>query len=147
MALPFPKNTLIPLFNAGSDTGKFVTAIITKYDAHPLGKRIIGTTAYYTPDDMLRTFSEVTGQTVDYAQVSEEVFKGFFPEFMAQEVFESFILIRDWAYYGSGAHELLKESLQVRRRRKYQTSDFRLTAIYLIDSGYQTHEFQGISRE
>lgn len=117
--MPLPGNTPIPLFNAGSDTGKFVTAIISKYDAQPLGKRILGTTGYHTPDEMLRTFTEVTGHATNYAQISEEVFKGFFPEFMALEMLENIIFIRDWEYYGPGAQEVLKESLQVRNNSKY----------------------------
>lgn len=112
--MPFPGNTPIPLFEAGADTGKFVAAILSKYGDQPLGKNILGATDWYTPDDMMRIFSEVTGQTANYAQVPEEVFKSFFPEFMAQEMLETFILIRDWSYYGPRAREELKESLKVR---------------------------------
>jgi uncharacterized protein YbjT (DUF2867 family) len=113
MALPFAKNTPIPLFESGSDTGKFVTAILAKYDAQPLGKRILGATDWYTPDDIIRTYSEVTGQAATYTEVSSEVFKGFFPGHMGQELLETFILIKDWEYYGPGSHEKLKESLEI----------------------------------
>lgn len=117
--MPIPGNTGIPLFNAGSDTGKFVTAIISKYDAQPLGKRILGATSYSTPDEILQTFTEATGHATNYVQISEEVFKSFFPEFMALEMLENMHLIRDWAYYGPGAQEALKESLQVRKNSRY----------------------------
>lgn len=117
--MPVPANTRIPLFNAESDTGKFVTAILSKYDDQPLGKRILGTTSYSTPDEILRAFTEVTGHATNYVQISDEIFKSFFPEFMAQEMLENMLLIRDWEYYGPGSQEVLRESLQVRKNSKY----------------------------
>lgn len=115
MAMPFPGNTPIPLFDAGSDTGKFVAATLSSNYPKPSGKHILGATGWYTPDEMMSTFSEVTGNATKFSQVPEDVFKGFFPEFMAQETLENFILIRDFAYYGPGAREGLEESLKVWR--------------------------------
>lgn len=106
-------DTKIPLLDVADDTGKFVAGIILN-QAELVGKDIYGATGWYTPSDMVNTIQEVTGQKTTYQQVSDETFQSFLPEAIAEELKETFMLIRDYAYYGPGGDKNVAESLKVR---------------------------------
>ncbi|KAF4983963.1 hypothetical protein FZEAL_755 [Fusarium zealandicum] len=99
----------VPLFEAGSDTGKFVKAAI-KHRSDVLGKRIYAATDYYTPSRLISEFSEVIGKPASYSQVPTEAFKSFLPPSIAEEMTENMLLLEDPGYY-AGAD--LEESLSL----------------------------------
>lgn len=79
-------------------TGKYVKAII-KNRERLNGARIYGAVDYYTAERVLAELEEVTGKKTNYVQVSAETYKGFFPEFMAQEMLENHLFIEEPGYY------------------------------------------------
>ncbi|KAH8152588.1 uncharacterized protein LAJ45_03429 [Morchella importuna] len=113
LAFTFPGDTEVPLFEASADTGKFIAAILSSDYAKPRGKQVLGASGWFTPNEIITTFEEVTGQPAKYVQLPEEVFRGFLPEAFATEMLENFALIRDYQYYGPNAKESLEESLKI----------------------------------
>ena len=101
----------MPLFDT-DDTGKFVAGIMLQA-SKPLGHRVFGATDWYTPDEIVSTVTKVSGKTTKYQAVSDETFKSFLPPQIAEEMAETFIFIRDYAYYGPGAEQGLTDSLKV----------------------------------
>lgn len=102
----------IPLFDASEDTGKFVAGILL-HQPELLGKDVYGATGWYTPTDIANTIGEVSGKKTTYQQVPDETFQSFLPEAIAEELKETFMLMRDYAYYGPGGDKILAESLKV----------------------------------
>ena len=101
----------MPCFDT-DDTGKFVAGILLQ-PSKLLGQRIFGATDWYTPQQIVSTFEKVSGKKATYQALPDEVFKSFLPPVMAEELVETLIFMRDYAYYGPGAEQGLKESLQV----------------------------------
>lgn len=104
-------DTPIPLFDAASDTGKFVNAILLHPDKL-VGKTMIGATAFYTPTEIAEAFSELSGRKVSYVQLPDETFKSFLPPPMAEDLTEMMILIREYGYYGKDGAKQLEWSSQ-----------------------------------
>ncbi|KAA6416036.1 MAG: hypothetical protein FRX48_00755 [Lasallia pustulata] len=113
-ALPIPPNSPMPLFDTGSDTGKFVKAILLNREKC-LGKNVLGATDYYTPEQIVEQFKEVkpkAGHGATYAELPPEVYKGFLakaglPEFAQEELLQNMQLMPQFGYYGGAS---LKES-------------------------------------
>ncbi|KAI4200251.1 MAG: hypothetical protein LQ346_002407 [Caloplaca aetnensis] len=104
-------DTKMPLFDAADDTGKFVAGILL-HQPELLGKDIYGASGWYTPTEIVNTIQEVSGQKTTYQQVSDETFQSFLPEAIGEELKETFMLMRDYAYYGPGGDKILAESLK-----------------------------------
>lgn len=64
-----------------------------------LGKQILAAADYYTPDQILSEFEEVTGNKTSYMQLDPEMFKSFLPAAMADEMLENHLFIEDPGYY------------------------------------------------
>lgn len=114
LALPIPSRTQIPLFDAGADTGKFVKAILLHRE-EVLGKRVLAATDYYTLDEIVGGFNDVTkeGVTAKVVTVSEAEFKdalGQMPEKGKAEMYENMAFMTDYGYYGK---DPLEESHKV----------------------------------
>lgn len=101
----------MPLFDT-DDTGKFIAGILLQ-PSKLLGQCIFGATDWYTPQQIISTFEKVSGKKATYQALPDEVFKSFLPPVMAEELTETLIFMRDYAYYGPGAEQGLKNSLQV----------------------------------
>ncbi|CAF9908889.1 MAG: hypothetical protein HETSPECPRED_008760 [Heterodermia speciosa] len=101
----------MPLFDA-DDTGKFVSGILLQ-SSKLLGQRVFGATDWYTPDQVVSTIEKVSGKKATYQALPDEVFKGFLPPLMAEELTETLIFMREYAYYGPEAEEGVKQSLQI----------------------------------
>lgn len=105
-ALPIPANSPMPLFATGSDTGKFVKAILLNREKC-LGKHVLGATDYYTPEQIVEQFKEVkpnAGRGATYAELPPEVFKGFLgktgmPEPVQEEMLQNMQLMPQFGYY------------------------------------------------
>lgn len=114
LAFPIPPHTPIPLINAEADTGKFIKGILLHRE-ELLGKRVLAATDYYTLDEIVREFNEVTkeGVTAKTVTVSEKEFKdamGQMPEKGKVEFYENMVFMTDYGYYGK---ESLEESHKV----------------------------------
>ncbi|KAF5025446.1 hypothetical protein F66182_2469 [Fusarium sp. NRRL 66182] len=99
----------VPIFDVNADTGKFVKAAI-KHFPDTLNKRIYAATDYYTPNQIISEFNQVTGKSATFSQVPADIFKTFLPAAIAEEMTENMLLLEDPGYYG-GAD--LKESLSL----------------------------------
>ena len=121
LALPIPSTAPIPLFDTADDTGKFVKGILLNREK-ALGKRIYGTTDYYTVDQITQQFKEQypeAGKDAKSVELPHDVFKGIMAKagrggHVAEEMLQNMRLMSEFGYYG-GAD--LKESHSV----SYQT--------------------------
>jgi uncharacterized protein YbjT (DUF2867 family) len=95
-----PGNTPVPFIDI-TDTGKWVAAVLSKPDTYA-GKFFAAAADLYTPDEIAAVISKVTGKTVTHAQLPDEVVKGFFPEAFREQLYEMWVLNRDYGYFGEG---------------------------------------------
>ncbi|EKG19207.1 NmrA-like protein [Macrophomina phaseolina MS6] len=107
LSYPVSSKAKFPLVDVAEDTGKFVKAIIKNRD-RLLGGRVYGAAGYYTPEQILADYEEVTGKKTRYVQVSNEQYQKFLPEAVAEEMLENHLFMEDPGYY-NGAD--LDESL------------------------------------
>lgn len=92
-------STKYPLIDI-TDTGKWVGAVLADPEKYA-GKRFAAAERCYTWEEMARILSSVTGKTVVHQKVPDDVFKGFMPEAMRDQLFEMWTLCRDYGYYGA----------------------------------------------
>ena len=119
LALPMHPETPIPCIDVAADTGKFVKGILTQRDKL-LGKQVYASAAYYTPKEIVATFSELypeAGKRAKFVQVSKDDYIGALagtgmPEKAAEELYENMVFMYEFGYYGKAS---LDESLAVRR--------------------------------
>ncbi|KAL8915322.1 MAG: hypothetical protein Q9171_000192 [Xanthocarpia ochracea] len=104
-------DTKIPLFDAANDTGKFAAGILLN-PSELLNKEVYAATGWYTPTDIVNAIEKFSGKKTTYHQVPDETFKTFFPEAIGEEMMETFMLVRDYAYYGPGGDKGVAESLK-----------------------------------
>jgi uncharacterized protein YbjT (DUF2867 family) len=92
-------DTKVPLIDI-TDTGKWVGAILAEPEKYA-GKFLAAAEGLYTWPEACEVISKVTGKTVVYQQLPDEVFKGFLPPGMSDALLEMWVLNRDYGYYGS----------------------------------------------
>jgi NmrA-like family len=63
------------------------------------GKQILEATDYYTPEEIVSTFSKVTGKKAVFTQVSPDQYKASLPEAVALEYLENQLFVEDPGYY------------------------------------------------
>lgn len=122
LALPMPPDTPIPCLDAGDDTGKFVKGILTHRDA-TLGKRILASTDYYTPAQIISLFKELypkAGANAKVVQPSKDEYKAALaaagmPPKAQEELYENMAFMNEFGYYGKSSleesHSILDENL------------------------------------
>ncbi|KAL8709166.1 MAG: hypothetical protein Q9220_006046 [cf. Caloplaca sp. 1 TL-2023] len=104
-------DTKIPLFAAADDAGKFVAGILLNQPAL-LGKDIYGATGWFTPTEIVAAIEKVTGRKTTFNELPDKVFESFLPKAIGEELMETFMLVRDYAYYGPGGDKIVEESLK-----------------------------------
>lgn len=92
------KTTRVPLFDPVDDTGSFALAALLEGDA-ALGKRITASSGWLTPDEVLATYSKVTGRKTVLNTIPVEVFKKFLPPAMADDLAGNMQLILSPGYF------------------------------------------------
>ena len=102
--------TKLPLFDAGTDTGKYVAGILSQDPERVNGLQVKTASQWATPNEIVDTLTKVTGTTVKFQEIPEEVFQSFLPEKIAREVTENMLLLRDHSYYGKGAEKEQEKS-------------------------------------
>ncbi|KAL4821426.1 hypothetical protein BDW67DRAFT_150740 [Aspergillus spinulosporus] len=97
-----------PLLSAADDTGLFVKAAI-KHADQLRGKQILAASGYYTAEEVVKIFTEVTGKQAVFVQVTPDQFKAALPDSLAEEYLENHLFIEEPGYYlGASLDESLK---------------------------------------
>jgi hypothetical protein len=108
--MPFPSDNVDwPLLEPRSDYGKYVVGVFeagSKADS----VYVNAVSTWTTPKEVVKALSEVSGKDVVFNKVPAEVFAGFLPEAVRQELLETMLLIGDYNYYGPGTKEKQQES-------------------------------------
>lgn len=72
---------------------------------------MLGAGGWWSGQEVVDTFQEVTGKKAVYKELPGEVWKSFLPEATAQEWLENFYLLRDYKYFGPDAEEGVSKSI------------------------------------
>ncbi|KAH8660348.1 nmrA family transcriptional regulator [Xylariales sp. PMI_506] len=99
----FTPQTQIPMLDVPADFGKFVAACL----AHPdktKGKHVLAASGWFTPRDVVAAVEACTGAPAHYHEVPQHAFGG------SPELLDNLLMIKDYDYYGPGAHEGVKFS-------------------------------------
>ncbi|KAF3916336.1 hypothetical protein ABW21_db0204869 [Orbilia brochopaga] len=117
-AQPLPSSTAYPWFNPSRDTGAFVAGALLQPEIFRTSDpvNIAEAAGFWSGDDVVRIFTEVTGQQANYVQLEEPVFVGFLPtKELGQEMLENMLLVRDYGYFGptvEGAKKAVEEDIK-----------------------------------
>ena len=74
------------------------------------GKQVLGAADYYTPEEIINTFSRVTGKKAVFTWVTPEQYMASLPEAIAEEYLENQLFVEDPGYF---LGESLGESLNL----------------------------------
>ncbi|KIW02849.1 uncharacterized protein PV09_05904 [Verruconis gallopava] len=112
---PFNRDTKVPLYNPGEDTGTFVAAILLLGD-ETLNKRVLGSAPYITPEQMVKDFNDATGLSAEFMQISWDQFKAALPPAAAEELTGNFKLVVDFDYYVGEPADGVEKSIDLVKR-------------------------------
>lgn len=104
----------VALLDIVGDSGKFVGGILANPDMYE-GKVISAAANTYTMEEVAQTMSEVTGKTVKYNKISEEVYRGFLPPQAADDLVSMFKHMNDNGYFGPQMEDLVKSGIKQAR--------------------------------
>jgi hypothetical protein len=110
VALPFGDgdSTQVPIIDIENDTGNYVVAILLA-GASVNGHSLQAVSEWLTPNQIVENLSSATGKKFNYRNIPEDVFAGFLPPPVAQELKENMVLVRDFSYYGLGTEKKQEE--------------------------------------
>jgi uncharacterized protein YbjT (DUF2867 family) len=95
---PVSDKAKFPLFDAAADTGLFVKAILKNLDSQN-GKEVLAASGYYTPSEIVESFTKATGKKANYVQVSNDQYKQPLPEKLADEMLDNHLFVEEPGYY------------------------------------------------
>ncbi|CAO2649909.1 Nn.00g012010.m01.CDS01 [Neocucurbitaria sp. VM-36] len=95
--------TVVPFIDI-TETGKWVGAILGSPEKYE-GKFFAAAEGLYSFDEVCAAVEKVTGKAVKYQQLPDDVFKGFLSEAMREQLYEMWVLSRDYGYYGEDMKE------------------------------------------
>ena len=101
-----PGNTPVPYIDI-TETGKWIAPILAEPEKYA-GNFFAAGEGLYTPDEIASVMSKVTGKTVKHVQLPDEVVKSFFPEGLREQLYEMWVLNREYGYYGEGQKEAVQ---------------------------------------
>ena len=113
--------TKVGLLDVVSDTGKFIAGVLLASRQKMDGFSVQGVSEWTTTNEIAKTISRVTGQTVANQDMSVMEYKGYLPESYAEEMSENMLLIRDWSYFGKGSEKNQGESNALLKDAKLTT--------------------------
>lgn len=80
-----------------------------------LNKQILGAENYYTPEQIRSGLEAATGKKTHYMQVTPEMYKGFLPDFIAEEMLQNHQFIDEPGYYNGAelkaSHDVVEDKL------------------------------------
>lgn len=91
-------HTRVPFIDI-EETGKWVGAILAEPDRYA-GKTFAAAAEILTMDEVAAIVARVTGEVVKYQNLPDEVFKGFLPEGIREQLYEMWVFNREYGYYG-----------------------------------------------
>lgn len=103
--------TLIPLVDPASDSGKFVGAILANQDKYA-GKVFVSAVRLYSMKEIVDIVSKVSGKEVRYVQIEEEAFRANLPESMRDMLTEMMVFFRDFGYCGSDTRQMVEWTVE-----------------------------------
>lgn len=95
----------VPLIDITNDSGKYVGAILADPERYE-GKVVSAAAGHYSMNEVAKTISELTGKTVKYNQITEEVYRGFLPPQAADDLVGMFKYMNDYGYFGPQMKDL-----------------------------------------
>ncbi|KAI7279473.1 hypothetical protein KC345_g5351 [Hortaea werneckii] len=105
LSVPFSSDSIAwPLVDVRGDGGKYVMGLFEAGEKAN-GAKVNAVSTWTTPKEIVATLSKAAGQDVVYNPVSAEVFGGFFPEAIREELVETLRLVGEYSYYGKGAEK------------------------------------------
>jgi len=116
-------STELPLIDIDADTGKFVGAILAEPEKYE-GKILGASCGFYTIDEITQILSKVTGKTIKFMQVPEDVYRKFLPPSFATELIQMLQWFRDYGYYGPKTKELVEWSVLQARGKLTTLEEF-----------------------
>jgi len=99
----FDPDTQIPMLDVPSDFGKFVAACLL-HPAETIGSHVMAASGWFTPLDVAKAVQSCTGIECRYHVVPLRAFHG------SPELLDNLLMIKDYDYYGPGAHDGVKRS-------------------------------------
>lgn len=99
-------STRVPFIDI-TETGMWVGAILAEPDRFE-GKQFAAAAEILTMQEVCEIVSRVSGKTVGHQKLPDEVFKGFLPEGLRQQLFEMWAFQREYGYYGPSMDEDVK---------------------------------------
>jgi uncharacterized protein YbjT (DUF2867 family) len=111
LALPLgADDAKFPAFDAARDSGLFVAAILL-HGKSTIGSRVLGTSGFLSPNDLVRGFSEATGLKAEFNQIPLETFRQMLPPSSAEELTGNFQLIESPGYYAGEPEDAVEKSI------------------------------------
>ncbi|KAI5782392.1 NmrA family transcriptional regulator [Peziza echinospora] len=104
--LAYP-DTEVPLIDVVGDSGKWIGSFLLNPDKYD-GKTIASATRFYTYTEIVETISKVTGKTVKYQNIPDEVFLSFLPPSYGVMLYEMNLFQRDFGAFGEKGKEALE---------------------------------------
>ncbi|TAQ84332.1 hypothetical protein B7494_g7338 [Chlorociboria aeruginascens] len=100
--------TKMAMIDTAEDSGKFVGAILEQPEEWE-GKTVVGASENLSFRDMAGVIGKVSGKTVVYNQLDEEVFKKSLPAALMESYVQMIYYIQDFGYFGLETEELIRE--------------------------------------
>ncbi|KAH8723748.1 hypothetical protein GQ44DRAFT_740745 [Phaeosphaeriaceae sp. PMI808] len=94
-----------------TDTGKWIGAILAD-PTHYEGKFFAAAERFYTLPQACEIISKVTGKQVTFQPLSDVLFKSFLPAAMREALYEMWVHMRDYGYYGVSKKKLVSWAKQ-----------------------------------
>lgn len=89
-------------------TDLFVKGVLKNTDKLE-GKQVLEATDYYTPEEIVDTFSKVTRKKAVFIKVTPKQYKEYLPEAIAEEHLENQLFVEDPGYFlGESLDDSLK---------------------------------------
>ena len=105
-----PETGRYPWIDIRADTGKYVVGILEAGPEKADGARVQAVGEWLNPNETVRKLSEQEGKTINFASVPSEVYKGFLPPAIAEELTQTMELMGQYHYYGVGAEKYQEEN-------------------------------------
>ncbi|KAF2638835.1 NAD(P)-binding protein [Massarina eburnea CBS 473.64] len=108
-----PTQTQMPLIDI-TDTGAWIGAILADPDKWE-GKHISAAQGLYNHEQVVDIMSKVSGKTVTFKQLPDDVLKSALPAGAREMLYEMNVHFRDYGYYGPEQKELVEEGIKMAR--------------------------------
>ncbi|KAK4541446.1 hypothetical protein LTR36_008047 [Oleoguttula mirabilis] len=107
--MPFPSESIAwPLIDPRRDGGKWVMGLF-EGGSSANGVKVHAASTWTTPKEVVAAVGMEAGQEVVFNAIPKDVFAGYIPENIRDEITETMLLVGDFSYYGKGAEKQQSE--------------------------------------